>query len=118
MHELSLARDIIDIVTYNVPSSEIYNVKIVVVKVGAFSGVVTDSLKFAYEALKSNTELECSELDIIQIPFKLKCISCGKNTTNDFGMMICTECGSADTQIISGNELQVVEVKLNEELMV
>ena len=116
MHELSLARDIIDIVTQNVPSSEIKNVQFVVVKVGEFSGVVADSLKFSYGAIIFNTELENSELEVIHIPFKLKCNSCGKTTSNEFGMMICEECGSGNTEIISGNELRVVEIKLNGEV--
>jgi len=116
MHELSLARDIIDIVSQNVPSSEIKNVQSVVIKVGEFSGVVVDSLKFSYEAIIADTGLENSELEIIHIPFKLKCNSCGKTTSNEFGMMICEECGSGNTEILSGNELRVVEVKLTEEV--
>ena len=113
MHELSLARDIVELVYQNVPAAEINQVEYVVVRVGEFSGVVVDSLKFSYEAIVSNTELENSELEIIDFPFKLKCNSCGKITSNEFGMMICDECGSGNTEIISGNELQVAEVKLN-----
>ncbi|HJY62862.1 MAG TPA: hydrogenase maturation nickel metallochaperone HypA [Ignavibacteria bacterium] len=113
MHELSLARDIADIVYQNVPSTELNHVKFVVVKIGEFSGVVVDSLKFSYEAIVSETELKNSGLEIIYIPFRLKCNSCGKTSYNEFGMMICEECGSGNTEIISGNELQVVEVKLN-----
>ena len=112
MHELSLARDIIETVQQNVPKEEICRVKYVVIKIGAFSGVDTDSLKFSFQAITSDTELEGAELEIIDIPFLLKCNSCGETTTNEFGMMICSGCGSGDTEIISGNELQIVEVKI------
>lgn len=112
MHELSLAQDIIDTVQQNVPKEEICLVKFVVIKVGAFAGVVTDSLKFSFQAITSGTELDGAELEIIDIPFLLKCNFCCKTTTNEFGMMICTGCGSGDTEVISGSELQVVEVKL------
>jgi hydrogenase nickel incorporation protein HypA/HybF len=117
MHELSLAGDIVDIVAQSIPIEEINNIRYVVVKVGEFSGVVVDSLKFSYEAIVSGTRLEGSELEIIYIPFKLRCKSCGKTTSNEFGMMICEKCGSGNTEILSGNELQVVEVKLNEEVI-
>lgn len=113
MHELSLARDIVEMVYQNVPANEINHVRHVVVKVGEFSGVVKDSLSFSFRAITSETDLENSELEIIDIPFRLKCNNCGRSTTNEFGMMICGNCGSADTVILSGNELQVVEVKLN-----
>jgi len=113
MHELSLARDIVEMVYLNVPANELHNVQYVVVKVGEFSGVVKDSLVFSFMAITSETELENSELEIIDIPFKLRCNNCGKTSSNEIGMMICENCGSTDTLILSGNELQVVEVKLN-----
>jgi hydrogenase nickel incorporation protein HypA/HybF len=113
MHELSLAKDIVEMVYQCVPAEELKEVKFVVIKVGEFSGVVTDSLKFSYQAITSQTELESSELEVIDIPFILKCHNCGKESTNEFGMMICTECGSANTEILSGDELKVQEVKLN-----
>lgn len=113
MHELSLAKDIVEMVYQYVPAGEINEVKFVVIKVGQFSGVVADSLKFSYQAITSQTDLESSELEIIDIPFRLKCHNCNKVTSNEFGMMICDECGSADTEILSGCELKVQEVKLN-----
>jgi hydrogenase nickel incorporation protein HypA/HybF len=112
MHELSLARDIIDVVHQSVPENEIKFIKQVVIKVGRFSGVVADSLKFSYTAITAGTDMEGSELEIIDIPFELKCNTCGKTTTNDFGMMLCESCGSGDTEILSGSELAVSEVKL------
>ncbi|MCI0449872.1 MAG: hydrogenase maturation nickel metallochaperone HypA [Chlorobi bacterium] len=114
MHELSLAKDIIEAVYQNVPASEIINVKQVVIKAGQFSGVVADSLKFSFEAITANTDLENAELKIIEIPFYIKCGSCGKKTTNEFSMMVCEECSSANTKIISGTELEICEVKLEE----
>ena len=113
MHELSLAKDIVEMVYQNVPAHEIKGVKFVVIKVGQFSGVVSESLKFSYQAKNSQTDIEGSELEIIEIPFKLKCHNCNMTTSNEFGMMICDECGSSNTEILSGDELQVQEVKLN-----
>jgi len=113
MHELSLARDIVEIVYKNVPASEINSVKYVVVKVGQFSGVVIDSLKFSYEAITFQSGIEKSKLEIIDVPFRLKCNNCGKTTSNEFGMAICAECGSSNTEILSGIELEVMEVKIN-----
>jgi hydrogenase nickel incorporation protein HypA/HybF len=114
MHELSLARDIIETVNQSVPKEEISRVKSVVIKVGAFSGVVTDSLKFSFQAITSETELEGAELEIINIPFVLKCNDCRKETSNEIGMMLCSDCGSGNTEIVSGGELQIVEVKIQE----
>lgn len=113
MHELSLAKDIVEIIYQNVPAAEINRVNFVVVRVGQFSGVVTDSLKFSYQAITNQTGLENSQLEIDEIPFKLKCHNCGKTTSNEFGIALCMKCSSANTEILSGNELEVVEVKIN-----
>lgn len=111
MHELSIAQDILEIIRQNVPSEEIDQIELVSIKIGEFAGVVADSLQFSFMAITSGTELDQVKLDIIHVPFLIKCNSCGKESTNEFGMMIC-ECGSGDTEIISGNELKVTEVKL------
>ncbi|HEY3251622.1 MAG TPA: hydrogenase maturation nickel metallochaperone HypA [Ignavibacteria bacterium] len=113
MHELSLAQDIVEIVYQNVPANEISRVKNIVIKVGEFSGVAADSLKFSFQAVTSKSELENTDLEIINTPFELKCNACGQTSSNEFGMMICTECGSNDTKTISGNELEVIEIKIN-----
>lgn len=114
MHELSIAQNIIDAVFQNVPSSEVRRVKQVVVKTGLFSGVVPAALKFSFQAIVAETELKDAEIEIVDIPFSLKCNSCGRTSTNEFGMMICSECSSVDTKIISGNELEIVGVRIDE----
>lgn len=112
MHELSLANDIIETINQNVPKEELNRVKSITLKVGALSGVVSDSLKFSFEAITSDTELEGAELVIIDIPFRLKCNSCGIETANEFPMMLCLNCGSGNTEILSGDELQVSEINV------
>ena len=79
------------------------------------SGVVADSLEFGFMAITSETELENAKLQIEKIPFVFKCNKCGKESGNEFGMTICQHCNSADTKIISGMEIQVIEVELKDE---
>jgi hydrogenase nickel incorporation protein HypA/HybF len=113
MHELSIAQDILDIVFSNVPADEYENVAEIKVKIGEISGVVPDSLEFCFEAIASETQLSNAQLVIEKIPFILKCKSCSKTSTNEMGIRICPDCGSSDTEIISGTELEVTEVELS-----
>jgi len=113
MHELSLARSIIDIVKSNVPSEQMPNVKIVLVKVGDMSGVVSDSLLFCYDAIKTISGLGQSTMKIEKISFLVHCNECNKDSTNDFGLRACSLCSSFDTEIISGTEMSVTEVELS-----
>lgn len=114
MHELSVARNIIETVEQNVPADERKSVKAVVLKAGEFSGVVTDSLKFSWEAIVHGTPLQGSELIIEPVPFRLKCNVCGSETGNVYGLRECSECRSMDTNVIQGEELIISEIVLDD----
>lgn len=114
MHELSLAQDIIETVKQNVTAAELPKVREIIVEVGAFSGVVADSLKFSFEAITSGTELNDAVMKIVDIPFCLKCNDCGNETSTEIPMLLCSICGSSNTQILSGDELRVKELKIAE----
>ena len=81
------------------------------------AGVVPDSLEFSFQAITSGTEIENAKLVIEKIPFVLECNSCKKTSTNEIGIRICSHCGSTDTTVISGLEMQVVDIELNEEII-
>lgn len=114
MHELSVARNIIEIIEQNVPDGELSFVREVRLKIGDFSGIVSDSLKFSYEIITSDTELQNSELKIEPIPFRLKCNGCGSVTTNTYGLRECADCLTTDTEVLSGEELNIAEIVLED----
>jgi len=114
MHELSIAQNIVEIVSQSVPANELENVTTIKLKIGEMAGVVSDSLEFGFMAITSETGLENAKLQIEKVPFVFKCNECGKKSGNEFGMTICPLCGGSDTTIISGMEIQVIEVEVRE----
>jgi len=114
MHELSIAQNIVEIVSQSVPADELENVTTIKLKIGEMAGVVSDSLEFGFMAITSETGLENAKLQIEKVPFVFKCNECGKESGNEFGMTICPHCGGSDTTIISGMEIQVIEVEVRE----
>jgi hydrogenase nickel incorporation protein HypA/HybF len=115
MHELSVAQSIVDIVKHSVPADELADVRIVRLKLGTFSGVVADSLDFCFMAISSETPLAKARLEIEHIPFVVRCNSCTKSFENDIGFVVCPECGGIETTVLSGRELQVTEIELENE---
>lgn len=115
MHELSIANDILTIIRQNVPQEELSNIENVNVRIGEMSGVVAESLEFCFQVIISETELNHAKLTIEKVPFTVKCNSCGNETTNEFGIRVCSDCNSTDTAVISGLEMQVTEVELKTE---
>ena len=114
MHELSIAEGIVSIVHQHVAENQIPLVRSVVVKVGCYSGVVADSLTFSYEAITADTPLSGSFLTVEHIPFVISCGECGKEVINENGFTQCPACLSFDTKIVSGRELQVKEIELED----
>ncbi len=113
MHELSFAQSIVDIIHQSVPTDELRDVRIVRLKIGALSGVVADSLDFCFTAISAETPLARARLDIEQIPFAVLCNSCQKTFVNDIGYVVCPECGGVETTVVSGRELQLTEIELD-----
>ncbi len=112
MHELSIAQNIVDIVHENVPEEELNQVKSIKVKIGEMAGIVAESLEFCFIAITSDTPLSNSKLQIEKVPFMLYCNNCNTETSNDIGIRMCSNCGSYDTTIKSGTEMNVTEVEL------
>lgn len=113
MHELSVAQNIIAIVKENVSQKDLPEVKNIFLDVGDFSGVVSESLQYCFDVIKTDTPLKNSEMKIRKIPFVLFCNECKSETTNNMGIRFCEKCGSNNTNIISGTDMQITAVELN-----
>lgn len=113
MHELSVAQNIIDIVKENVSENDIGNVRTIFLEIGEFSGIIPDSLQYCFDIIKSDANLENSKMEIKKIPFVLFCNDCSAETTNNVGIRFCDKCGSYNTKIISGTDMQIIKIELD-----
>ncbi len=114
LHELSIAQSIVDIVGQYVPPAEQERVRKVTVRLGALAGVVPDSLAFCFTAVIHHTPLENAVMEMEHVPFTVACHSCNRTSATEPGIVLCPLCGSSDTDIISGTELQVVSLEVDE----
>lgn len=112
MHELSLAKGIIEIIHQSIPEPDLPNVRRVTVRVGALSGVVPESLEFSYQSLTAETPLANSSLHFNLIPFRIRCNRCRTEVEKEDGVTVCEECWSIDTTVLSGHELDVMTIEL------
>ena len=117
MHELSIAQNIVEIIHQYVSEERLPLVRSITVDVGAFSGVVPDSLEFSFQAITEQTPLHNAFLKMDKIPFKIFCSTCQKEFENEDGIVQCLECGSFETNIISGKELQIKEIEVVDQMM-
>ncbi len=112
MHELSIAQEIINIVKTSVPDNS--KVKSVKLRVGKLSGVLVDSLKFCFETIIAQTELDGASLDIEEIPITINCLECNQKSTIDNPIFQCPNCQSFNVELIAGKELTITEIEIED----
>jgi hydrogenase nickel incorporation protein HypA/HybF len=115
MHELSLAQGILNLVQEHVPPERLAAVRLVRVDVGRLSGVVADSLEFCFSVLVEETPLKDSRLEPNTIPLRLACADCRETFVSEGDIFHCPSCDGSRTTVVSGMELLVAEIELEEE---
>lgn len=116
MHELSVARSLVDVVLGQLersPYGPACRVSAVRVKVGAMSAVVPEALASAFPAAASGTPLDGARLDLERVPLVAWCPSCAEERTlPSVQRLRCPTCGTPTPRIIHGRELEVVSVEV------
>ncbi len=112
MHELSLAQNIVDSIKESVDVEKLPLVRGVKMEVGAASGVVSDSLVFAFNSIVKNSPLSSAYMVAEVIPLIVHCGDCQIDTINETGFMVCGNCGSGNVSIVSGTELVLKQIEL------
>ena len=115
MHELGIAQNILQIVQQSVPEKSAADVRGIRIRVGQLSGIVADSLDFCFRALVSQTDMQRAGLEIENVPIISECKNCQHRfQMEDLGFS-CPSCKSTNLRLISGRELEVVEIELADE---
>ncbi|TAL67023.1 MAG: hydrogenase maturation nickel metallochaperone HypA [Bacteroidetes bacterium] len=114
MHEVSIAQEIIEIVKDYLPDGNGISVKSVKVDVGDFSNILPEALTFGFEVLTDNSGMKGAELIINKIPLTVNCINCNYISTLDEPLFFCKKCKSPNVEILTGTELKVTEIELND----
>src|SRR5690349_7705334 len=97
MHELSLAESIVDLVQKRVDRP----IKTIRVEVGALTCVAPEALVTCFGVCARGTRLDGAILEIVPIPARARCRTCGAEDRVDARIPLCG-CGSADLAWVSG----------------
>jgi hydrogenase nickel incorporation protein HypA/HybF len=66
MHELSIAEELLQIITEKASQVGIGKIERINLKIGEFSGILPDALVFAFEMLSRDTIAQSAEIEIEQ----------------------------------------------------
>jgi hydrogenase nickel incorporation protein HypA/HybF len=113
MHEVSVAANILKIVSEELKKNNGVKVNQLHLAVGSLSGIVIESLQFALDVSKNESVLKNAEIIIDEIPAKVKCRSCQCEFTADDYYVVCPECQDVQLDFISGRELLIKSIVIS-----
>lgn len=116
MHELSIAQNLLALITDEMAKHGKEKLISIKVKHGRLASVIPEALETAFEVLTVDTRLAGARLDLEEIPVTLRCRSCGREFTADGPggpFTPCPACGEElGHTVLTGRELYIEYLEL------
>ena len=106
MHELSLTRNIVSIVSEKAHGAKVTQVTL---EIGKFSAVLPDAIQFCFDIVTKGTVAEGAELEIIETPGRGECHACGAQFELQQMFSPCP-CGSTNITRLTGSEINIKQM--------
>ncbi len=114
MHELGIARAILDAVRSEAEKRPGVHVTKVGVRIGALSGVEPEALSFGFSVLVQGTDLEPLALVIEPVPRRQRCPACDLTFEVVEDKLACPRCASGETLLAGGEELDLAYLEVED----
>lgn len=116
MHEMGIAMQIVEIAVASIPS-DLKNAQVqrVNLKVGKLAAVVPESLQFCFQIAIQDTPLRDADLNIEEIPLRIRCADCNDEWTAHEPVFLCRKCHGGSIEMLSGRELDITSIEVLEE---
>lgn len=114
MHEVSIALGMVDELERIARENNATKITLVRLKIGRMSGIVVDSLKFAFDAVKlEHPIMSSAEILIDEVSLTYQCNDCSTTfRADDIYFPKCGNCDSNNLEIISGEEQHIENVEV------
>jgi hydrogenase nickel incorporation protein HypA/HybF len=116
MHELTLARSLIDLVDDYANQHGGRQVRRIHVRLGEMSAM-TRALHFCFGSASRGTSCESAVLEIDEVPLTVRCTVCDavKTPSGRYNFR-CPDCGMPTPEIVTGREMQLTAIELAPEI--
>ena len=112
MHELAICQALIDQVTELANERNATSVSDIYISVGPLSGVESALLQNAFPVAVAGTVADGAELHIDSLPVRVYCKDCDAESEVAANRLLCAQCGTWKTRLVSGDELLLKSVEL------
>lgn len=114
MHEFSIIQNLIPQVEAFLAQGNYRKINRILLEVGVMSGVIQDALEFAYDICVKGSAIEGAELSIRMVPVTASCEKCFIKFEVQEYCFLCPQCNGADIKMLTGNELTIKEIEVEE----
>lgn len=114
MHEVGIAASVLEVVRTATAERPGMRAAAVALRIGELAGVDPESLRFGFDALVKESELDPLRLDVEFVARVQVCLDCDARFGADRYTLACPECGSLRGRCIAGDELDLVSIELEE----
>lgn len=112
MHELSLCKNMMELVMNHVNKKTDKKIKIIHIEMGELAAIEQTAFVFSFNVIKKGTILENAVLNIITILGQAYCDCCQQVIRIASYHQPCVSCGNFALKIISGQELRVKSMEV------
>jgi hydrogenase nickel incorporation protein HypA/HybF len=116
MHEYSVVRSLLGQVATTVEPRHASRVSKIQLAVGEFAGIDAQLLELAFKQLAPQTFSEEVRLVVRSIPLQARCSKCDQTFPVESFRFVCPHCGDTGVKIVSGQELILESVTIEESL--
>lgn len=114
MHEMGIANSILEAVRSEMRRRPESRATKVGVRIGELAAIDAESLRFCFDALKQETDLDGLALEIELRPRRHRCARCGHEFTVREYDFECPACHAFAPECLSGDELELAYVEVEE----
>jgi hydrogenase nickel incorporation protein HypA/HybF len=112
MHEVGIIESALEVIRREAAKNGAAHVARVVLRVGAISGVDSEALRFAFEAVTPGSLAAGAELEIQNVPARAHCRECRADFTIEGGFIFqCPRCQAFSGEVLSGRELELARLE-------
>ena len=109
MHELSLTRNVVAIVSERAQGQKVLRVTL---EVGRLSGMFSEAIRFCFDICSKGTPLDGAALLIVEVEGRGLCAACGAESVMTVPLGRCPACREPSLRIVAGTELKIREMEV------
>jgi hydrogenase nickel incorporation protein HypA/HybF len=112
---MSIASNLKEIIEEALQDRSVNKILSFKLRIGELRAVEPEALRFCFGVLSKGTPLENTKMIIEDVPAGARCNRCKKEFLIKDLTFFCPHCGSAEIEPLSGNELDLVSIEVEED---